>query len=78
MRTSVRIVAPLMALLISLASFSGCLGDEKEVDGQIDESEDGFGSFSVVAPIDTGINVYHDHFSMNASCLLYTSDAADE
>ena len=56
-----------MALLISLASFSGCLGDEKEVDGQIDESEDGFGSFSVVAPIDTGINVYHDHFSMNDS-----------
>jgi len=28
---------------------------------------EGFGSFSVVAPIDTGINVYHNHFSMNES-----------
>tara|TARA_Y100000588_G_scaffold123435_1_gene135284 strand:- start:77 stop:1273 length:1197 start_codon:yes stop_codon:yes gene_type:complete len=56
-----------MALLISLASICGCLGGEKEVDRQIDEAEDGFGSFSVVAPIDTGINVYHDHFAMNDS-----------
>ena len=31
------------------------------------EEEPGFGSFSVVAPIDTGINVYHNHFLMNES-----------
>ena len=31
------------------------------------EEESGFGSFSVVAPIDTGINVYHNHFLMNES-----------
>jgi len=63
----VRIVAPLVALLISLASIGGCLGEKKEADVQIDEEEGVFGSFSVVAPIDTGINVYHDHFSMNNS-----------
>jgi len=31
------------------------------------EEEPGFGAFSVVAPIDTGINVYHNHFLMNES-----------
>jgi len=31
------------------------------------EEEAGFGAFSVVAPIDTGINVYHNHFLMNES-----------
>ena len=39
------------------------------------ESSDEWRAFSVVAPIDTGINVYHDHFR---TCLLYTSDAADD
>ena len=31
------------------------------------EEKPGFGAFSVVAPIDTGINVYHNHFLMNES-----------
>ena len=29
------------------------------------EEEEEFGAFSVVAPIDTGINVYHNHFRMD-------------
>ena len=31
--------------------------------------------YSVVAPVDTGINVYHDHFRTDEvyPCLLYTS-----
>ncbi|MEL0189252.1 MAG: S8/S53 family peptidase [Candidatus Poseidoniales archaeon] len=38
--------------------------EEKEDNAVVDDS---FGAFSVVAPIDTGINVYHNHFSMNES-----------
>ncbi|HIH67181.1 MAG TPA: S8/S53 family peptidase [Candidatus Thalassarchaeaceae archaeon] len=38
--------------------------EEKEDVAAVDDS---FGAFSVVAPIDTGINVYHNHFSMNES-----------
>ena len=40
---------------------------EKDDSGPFEEIPESFGSFSVVAPVDTGINVYHDHFSMNES-----------
>ena len=57
----------LIAALMLSASLMGCLGgQEKEVETETEVIE-GFVSFSVVAPIDTGINVYHNHFSMNES-----------
>ena len=58
----------MLSLLVLVAPLSGCLlwGDEGEPEVQPEE-EPGFGSFSVVAPIDTGINVYHNHFLMNES-----------
>ena len=41
-------------------------GDDAEPEVQPEE-ELGFGAFSVVAPIYSGINVYHNHFLMNES-----------
>ena len=60
-------VAALIVVLMLSAPLVGCLGGQDK--GMETETEviEGFGSFSVVAPIDTGINVYHDHFSMNES-----------
>ncbi len=46
------------------SSFSGCLGSEGKLSTEDDYDINPFGAFSVVAPIDTGINVYHDHFIM--------------
>ena len=64
------VMAPLRALLMALFvvsfSLSGCFGAEQEIKDDEGESA-GFGSYSVVAPIDTGINVYHTHFSMNTT-----------
>ena len=58
----------MLSLLVVAAPLSGCLlwedNDEIEV---LPEEEPGFGAFSVVAPIDTGINVYHNHFRLNES-----------
>jgi len=64
----VRKLALMLSLLVFAAPLSGCLlwGDEGEPEVQPEE-EPGFGAFSVVAPIDTGINVYHNHFLMNES-----------
>ncbi len=53
-----------VAMILLSVSVSGCFGS----DVTIPEEEQGleiFGSYSVVAPIDTGINVYHNHFAMN-------------
>ena len=56
----------LMALFVVSFPLSGCFGTDQEiVEGEDEPAE--FGSYSVVAPIDTGINVYHTHFSMNAT-----------
>ena len=54
---------PLVFIMI-MASLSGCISDESEEPIPIDEEET-FRNYSVVAPIDTGINVYHDHFRTN-------------
>ena len=64
---TVKTVSALIAVLMLSAPLVGCLGGQKN--GLETETEviEGFGSFSVVAPVDTGINVYHDHFSMNES-----------
>jgi len=51
-------------MILMSVSVSGCFGS----DVTTPEEEQGleiFGSYSVVAPIDTGINVYHNHFAMN-------------
>ena len=58
----------MLSLLVVAAPLSGCLlwGDNDEIE-VLPEEESGFGAFSVVAPIDTGINVYHNHFRMNES-----------
>ncbi|MBK64582.1 MAG: hypothetical protein CMB47_03565 [Euryarchaeota archaeon] len=56
------VFSTLMILLIS--SFSGCYGNATISSIHDNSSSDDFGAFSVVAPIDTGINVYHDHFIM--------------
>ena len=53
-----------VAMILLSVSVSGCFGS----DVTIPEEEQGFeifGPYSVVAPIDTGINVYHNHFAMN-------------
>ena len=49
------------------SSLSGCLLWDDEAEEVVIQQEEveGFGAFSVVAPIDTGINVYHDHFLMD-------------
>ena len=54
---------PLVFIMI-MASLSGCISDDSKELIPIDEEET-FRNFSVVAPIDTGINVYHDHFRTN-------------
>ena len=61
-----KVLSALTSILVISASLVGCMGEseEKEDTALVDDS---FGAFSVVAPIDTGINVYHNHFSMNES-----------
>ncbi|MGB0832283.1 MAG: S8/S53 family peptidase [Candidatus Thalassarchaeaceae archaeon] len=61
-----KVLSTLTSILVISASLVGCMGgsEEKEDIAVVDDS---FGAFSVVAPIDTGINVYHNHFSMNES-----------
>ena len=65
-RSTVRSIALVVSLLVIVTSLSGCLlwGDDEPIE-VLPETEEGFGAFSVVAPIDTGINVYHNHFRMN-------------
>ena len=61
-----KVLSALTSILVISASLVGCMEEsgEKEDIAVVDDS---FGAFSVVAPIDTGINVYHNHFSMNES-----------
>jgi hypothetical protein len=51
-------------LVMITASLSGCISDDS-VDETLIEDDDIFRNYSVVAPVDTGINVYHDHFRTN-------------
>ena len=62
-----KLAPALLSLLVVLAPISGCLSGDSSGDLAPVPEEKGFGSFSVVAPIDTGINVYHNHFLMNES-----------
>ena len=53
----------LLAILMVSASLSGCFGEE-EIPAPEVETDLGnvFRPYTVIAPIDTGINPYHDHF----------------
>ena len=53
-----------LVLVMITASLSGCISDDS-VDETMIEDDDMFRNYSVVAPVDTGINVYHDHFRTN-------------
>ena len=46
-----------MAFFVATVPLSGCFGKEEAVVEDVDEFDE-FGGYSVVAPIDTGINVY--------------------
>ena len=61
-----KILSTLISILVISASLVGCMGESEEEE-DFSVIDDSFGAFSVVAPIDTGINVYHNHFSMNES-----------
>ena len=53
-----------LSVLMLCSVFSGCFGNEADPSEEIEE-EISFGAYSVVAPIDTGINVYHERFVLN-------------
>ena len=53
-----------LTALMLCSVLSGCLGNEEIAPDQIEE-EAKFGAYSVVAPVDTGINVYHERFILN-------------
>ena len=53
-----------MVLMLSV-SLSGCLSEDAKRAASTQESSESFGAYSVVAPIDTGINVYHERFMLN-------------
>ena len=53
-----------LVLVMITASLSGCMSDDSAQETLI-EDEEIFRNYSIVAPIDTGINVYHDHFRTN-------------
>ena len=55
----------LSALLMLSVSLSGCLGEDTKKSVAPVEEVETFGAYSVVAPIDTGINVYHERFMLN-------------
>ena len=53
-----------LTALMLCSVLSGCFGNEEITPDQIEE-EAKFGAYSVVAPVDTGINVYHERFILN-------------
>ena len=54
----------LLTLLFILSGFSGCFGNREKIKDDL-ETDDSFGPHTIVAPIDTGINVYHERFLLN-------------
>ena len=53
-----------MSLMILYSSFAGCI-HTNNTESVEDTGGETFQAYSIVAPIDTGINVYHDHFVLN-------------
>jgi len=60
-----RTIPGFLVLLLICSSFAGCLWPEVPEAPEVGLEVDSFGAYSVVAPIDTGINVYHDRFVLN-------------
>ena len=58
-------IAMLMIGLLATSSMAGCFGENKSSENKESVEEEVWPSYSVVAPIDTGINVYHNHFRTN-------------
>ena len=58
--------AIVVSILMMSMSLSGCFGSGEDTLDVEPDGEDAW-HYSVVAPIDTGINVYHVHFAMNES-----------
>jgi len=60
-------LALVVLLVVSIVAGIATLSDSSQQSNTSDVfgGEDGWRAFSVVAPIDTGINVYHDHFRTN-------------
>ena len=54
----------LVVSLVAGMSFFNASSNENKSSSALTEEND-WRAFSVVAPIDTGINVYHDHFRTN-------------
>jgi hypothetical protein len=63
-----------LTLLLLLTSLSGCFGTDGGPSSSADESAE-FGAYTIVAPIDTGINVYHNHFRWNGTIPQWLLDA---
>ncbi|CAI8382193.1 MAG: Uncharacterised protein [Marine Group II euryarchaeote MED-G33] len=47
------------------SALSGCFGNEEGIGNEDGLEVESFGAYSVVAPVDTGINVYHERFILN-------------
>lgn len=54
--------AVMLTLLLLTAGLSGCFGEGEIIIDEVIEIDDSFRAFTVIAPIDTGINPYHNHF----------------
>jgi hypothetical protein len=63
-------------LVVSFVTVLAAFNDEVETKQTQDAlvESDGWRAFSVVAPIDTGINVYHDHFRTNETYPQWVQD----
>ena len=63
-------------LMVSFVTVLAVFNDSPEVKNtaEVTSEEDGWRPFSVVAPIDTGINVYHDHFRTNETYPQWLQD----
>ena len=62
---SSRTIPGILVLLLICSSLAGCLWPEVPEPPEVGLEVESFGAYSVVAPIDTGINVYHDRFILN-------------
>jgi hypothetical protein len=61
---AVSLATLLIISIVAGMSFFGDSSDERQ-SSSVFSGEEGWRAFSVVAPIDTGINVYHNHFQTN-------------
>ena len=63
-----RFTAAGVVLILFMPLLTGCIFWTDEITEIYEPiKEDDLGAYTIVAPIDTGINVYHNHFIMNGS-----------